>query len=569
MKPSLFSFLAVLVLTSATHSRALQAETPASTITSRANLVVVPVVVTGKHGNHMANLTKDDFRVEEEGKAQPIARFEEISANKTPMHRATGPVPNSYTNEVVGDPSSRVLVIIALDFLNTTWADEVFARRSLLKYLAESVKEDTLVSLVTIDQAGLHQIHDFTTDPAVLVAALKSVTRGIARLDTNEQQAQTQGLEAQNRVTLAESGALSNLLNPDVIKLVAQPRIINAQAAASREAFAIRITLEAMQHLAQAYAAVPGRKALIWATGSFPFLMHDQTEMSYGGLSPDVYQRTFQMLDDANIAAYPVDIRGLSPGSDDYDANRPRDMSRSIATRAQTLRASEMPNPESVRELSLSTLRSFADMTGGQAFYNANDLQQSMAHATDDSSSYYLLTYYLSKDSAKKSGWHKLKVTVAHEGVGEVRARKGFFVSKTTLDPENSRRNDEQVALDSPLDYTAMPMLLTWRDIQSGQKRNKANFILQVAPEVIRIQEHKISLDFVGIARNEKGEQVAQFSQSLANNLSPDGERQIQTGGITYANAFQLPAGDYNVRVVVRDNFTGLMGSVLAPLRVQ
>ena len=120
MKPSLFSFLAVLVLTSATHSRALQAETPASTITSRANLVVVPVVVTGKHGNHMANLTKDDFRVEEEGKAQPIARFEEISANKTPMHRATGPVPNSYTNEVVGDPSSRVLVIIALDFLNTT-----------------------------------------------------------------------------------------------------------------------------------------------------------------------------------------------------------------------------------------------------------------------------------------------------------------------------------------------------------------------------------------------------------------------------------------------------------------
>ena len=163
-----------------------------------------------------------------------------------------------------------------------------------------------------------------------------------------------------------------------MIKLVAQPRIINAQAAASREAFAIRITLEAMQHLAQAYAAVPGRKALIWATGSFPFLMHDQTEMSYGGLSPDVYQRTFQMLDDANIAAYPVDIRGLSPGSDDYDANRPRDMSRSIATRAQTLRASEMPNPESVRELSLSTLRSFADMTGGQAFYNANDLQQSM-----------------------------------------------------------------------------------------------------------------------------------------------------------------------------------------------
>src|SRR5437588_11376306 len=101
MKPSLFSFLAVLVLTSATHSRALQAETPASTIISRANLVVVPVVVTGKHGNHMANLTKVDFLVEVEGIAQPIARFEVVSANKTPRHRDTGPVPYSYTKQFV------------------------------------------------------------------------------------------------------------------------------------------------------------------------------------------------------------------------------------------------------------------------------------------------------------------------------------------------------------------------------------------------------------------------------------------------------------------------------------
>jgi hypothetical protein len=274
------------------------------------------------------------------------------------------------------------------------------------------------------------------------------------------------------------------------------------------------------------------------------------------------------MLDDANIAAYPVDVRGLSPRTDNYDANRPQDMSRSIAERAAVLRASEAPNAEAVRESSLSTLRSFADITGGQAFYNANDLQQCMVHATNDSSSYYLLTYYLNKDSAKKSGWHKLKVTVAKDGA-EVRARKGFFVSKTTLDPEATRRVDEQVALDSPIDYTAMPMLLTWKDIQSGQKKNKANFMLQVAPEVIRIQENKINLDFVGVARNEKGEIAGQFSQTLASNLNPDGIKHIQTGGITYTNALQLPPGDYNVRVVVRDNFTGMMGSVLAPLKVQ
>jgi VWFA-related protein len=559
----------VLLLASVGFAQAPQVEPATPVISSRTDLVVVPVVVTDKRGNHISKLTKDDVRIEEDGRVQSVARFEEINSTTTPMRRAAGPVPNSFTNEVVGDVSSRVLVIIALDFLNTTWADEVFARRSLIKYLSESVKENTLVSLVTIDRTGLHQIHDFTTDTAVLVAALKRASTTLPRLDTHEQEAQREGVKAQERATVAEAeaSALSALLNPDFIKLSAQPRIINAQAAASREAFAARTTLEALQHLAEAYAAVPGRKALIWATGSFPFLMHDPTEMSYAGLSPDVYQRTFQMLNDSNIAGYPVDLRGLSE-TDPRDANRPEDLSGSIASRAATLRASETPNVESLRELSLATLRSFADMTGGQAFYNANDLQQSMVKATADSSSYYLLTYYLTKESAKKSGWHKLKVSVVREG-SEVRSRKGFFVSKATLDPETSRRTDEQIALDSPIDYTGMPMLLTWKDIQSGQKKNKAKFLLQVAPEVIRIQDSRINLDFLGVAKNDKGEPVAQFSQNLASNLSADGVRQIQTGGITYSNSLQLPPGNYSVRVVVRDNLTGLMGSVMAPLAVQ
>jgi hypothetical protein len=178
------------------------------------------------------------------------------------------------------------------------------------------------------------------------------------------------------------------------------------------------------------------------------------------------------------------------------------------------------------------------------------------------------LTYYLNKDSAKRSGWHKIKVTVQRDGA-EARSRKGFFVSKAILDPEVSRHTDEQIALDSPIDYTAMPMLLTWKDFQSGGKKSKANFMLQVAPEVVRIQDNKINLDFLGVAKDEKGEPVAQFSQNLSNSLTADGVRQIRAGGITYANALQLPAGTYTVRVVVRDNFTGMMGSVLAPLKVQ
>src|SRR6266849_2541911 len=380
MRRSFVSFVSLLVFLSALIPSARAQATPqeepgGSSISTRTDLVLVPVVVTDKSGKHLSKLNKDDFRLEEDGKTQGISRFEEITASATPMRHAAAPLPNAFTNEVLGDPSSRVLVIIALDFLNTTFADEVFARRALLKYLAESVHENTLVSFVNIDGTGMHLIHDFTTDPSVLMAALKRVSGGTPRLDTNEQDAMGQGVAAQERATiLAETAGLSNLVNPDFIRAAAQAAIINGQVAASRESMAIRTTLEALQHLAQSYASVPGRKALIWATGSFPFVMHDPGDL-IGGISPEMYQRTFQMLGNANIAVYPVDVRGLAPGVvSPHDANRPVQLSNNIAARAQVLRSAEVQNAESVREDTLATLRSFADMTGGRAFYNANDL---------------------------------------------------------------------------------------------------------------------------------------------------------------------------------------------------
>jgi hypothetical protein len=38
-------------------------------------------------------------------------------------------------------------------------------------------------------------------------------------------------------------------------------------------------------------------------------------------------------------------------------------------------------------------------MTGGKAYYNTNDLATSFKRAADDASSYYLLGYYLPRNS--------------------------------------------------------------------------------------------------------------------------------------------------------------------------
>ena len=66
-----------------------------TTFTVRTDLVMVPVVVTDKSGVHTAGMTKDDFEILENGKAKPIASFEEIRS--TTSRQPASPIRVAFT----------------------------------------------------------------------------------------------------------------------------------------------------------------------------------------------------------------------------------------------------------------------------------------------------------------------------------------------------------------------------------------------------------------------------------------------------------------------------------------
>ena len=72
-----------------------------------------------------------------------------------------------------------------------------------------------------------------------------------------------------------------------------------------------------MQQVGQALAGFPGRKSLIWASGGFPFSVSDTTmQLAPAGRDTlsdvlPLYEHTWQLLNDAQIALYPVDVKGL------------------------------------------------------------------------------------------------------------------------------------------------------------------------------------------------------------------------------------------------------------------
>jgi hypothetical protein len=77
--------------------------------------------------------------------------------------------------------------------------------------------------------------------------------------------------------------------------------------------------------------------------------------------------------------------------------------------------------------------------------------------------------------------------------------------------------------------------------------------------------QNHLNFDFAAVAyltNGKTGKAINTVGKAI-NTIVPDGTR-----GIDMKNALELGPGNYVVRVVVRDNVTGKIGSVTAPLTV-
>jgi VWFA-related protein len=549
--------------------------------TSHTELVLIPTLVTDKAGTHISGLKKEDFKILENGSERQISTFEEITSD--PRRLSRHETPGEFSNAVTGSGTTRRVTLIVLDLLNTTFTDQAFARKELLKYLSQSVDRREPTGLYTLNRSGLHIVHDFTADPGVLIAALHKV-RGDATqtVDTAEDmEALTGTATPEGSAGASDTGgasggrpgsgaAMANAIQQEANRMQAmlEDSALNFQSFQQR--LAITYTLEAMQQVAQSLAGFPGRKSLIWAGGGFPFSVSDNTmQLAPAGRDSLVdvlplYERTWQLLNDAEISLYPLDVKGLT--SDNPSA--------SIAVPNNPRHPGAYTRSASWRQLDTqATFETFAAATGGRPYYNSNDLVKGFREAVHDSEQYYMLGYYLDRSNTK-AGWRKLAVKVKREHV-EVRARTGFFVTNATVNPEVSRDSDLAAALKSPLDYTALSLVARWEPVAASQQPGKKNvvYVVNVSPDASLIDpadNNHLALDFVAIARTPTGQQAdPPTGKKVDIHATAEQLAAIKQKGVGYRGALSLAPGEYNVRIVVRDSLSGRIGSVAAPLKVE
>lgn len=394
------------------------------------HLVAIDVVATNGKGDPITGLTQEDFEVLEDGKPQSIASFEEHSGTAiSPIELPPMP-PNVYTN-FPRTQSTEAINVLLLDSLNTPLPDQLYVHEQMLKQL-KTIPPNTRVAVFTL-ASRLRMLQGVTTDSAALLAAInsqKAGTQASALLPSDvEKQANQRRVDFLIENQAGSSNSNQSQTQEAVEAVNAEKMFMNDTQVFVADA-RIGATLQALQQLARYLLTIPGRKNVMWFSGSFPtgILPNPDLTDPFGGeksIQEDI-QKTTALLAAAQVALYPIGAEGLATNST-YQANGVEiGEKRGSAVVQDQIQNSR--NEDFNRDSSHSVMEQLAKETGGQAFYNANGLGAAMQRVIDNGSHYYSLTY--SPTNATFDGKYRhIQVRLA-SGKATLSYRRGYYAEE-------------------------------------------------------------------------------------------------------------------------------------------
>ena len=575
----LFTLSLTLVATSQTAGAPVQQpaapnpqSAPSLTIKAYAEEVVVDVVVTDKSGKPVQNLSREHFKVLDDGRPQQVKSFQEFG-NASAAEPAATPLPaNVYTNVVA--PGMQIApVILLLDGLNTELKDQQYMRLQILQYLKQ-IPAGTPVAVFSMAPA-LHLVAGLTTDMSVIKTAVAN-TSFIAQSPVLDSSLENGGHPAD---------VMGGADDPITDQLV---QFTEALRSETRMDHRVEFTLASFEVLAKYLGRYPGRKSLMWFSGSFPlYLTPDLSPSTFGSESATSSGGpTFQLMVNKNysfevrhatdmlmashVAVYPIDVRGILA---------PPVASLTFAGTQTVLR---------------NSMTQIANATGGQAFYTSNDLAGLLGKAVRDAATYYELSYTPDLQKLDEK-YHKIKVIVNEP---DVRAayREGYYADDPSKHraPLSSRANLLKLELEhgttpaGQIQFYASPLPLAPQPNLDDPAKRIGDFGPRIKGPVVRYGIEWLvhfsdidatllhngnrtgKLTFAAVAYDLNGNVRNSHITTTEFNLSPQRYQQIITGkGLPCFQELDLPKGSIALRLALIDDSSGRTGSIEIPLDVK
>jgi VWFA-related protein len=384
----LLLFVLIVLLSCTAHAQTATAGRAASetpVFRSETQLVIVDVTVVNKAGQPVRGLKREDFTLTENKQPQAVRNFEEYSRQVTLISGPQlPPMPiGTFTNYTPVAPNGP-LNILLLDALNTPMADQSYVRYELQQY-AKKAKPGTRIAVFGLS-SRLFLLQGFSSDPDVLKDAVEHKLLPHASSLLDDPSGSGDASSAPSGIVADSMSSYQDSLGVQLTSVVSSMQQFEAEQKSFQTELRIRYTLDALNALAHYLSAFPGRKNLIWFSGSFPIdILPDPTiENAFAVMENNdaEFRETTNLLSRAQVAVYPVDARGVMNLPTVSAASRKGDLTGTSAEAFFRSKAGEH-----------MTMAQLAENTGGRAFYDTNDLGTAVQDAIEFGSSYYSLAY--------------------------------------------------------------------------------------------------------------------------------------------------------------------------------
>jgi len=550
MRTRLLATLLVVVLSAGGALSGQQLPPQQPLFRSTVNLVLVDVVIRDKKGAIVTGLTRDDFQLVEDGKPQQILTFafEEIGSSTQPVERASllaGAAPNAATPRVTA-PATPAPAPITASAAAPLTSEEVAGHRLLtllfdtssmqpedvqkatdeaIKWVNEKMTPADLVAVATIG-SSLQILSDFTSDKE----QIHSVLQAFSAADGTAFAAVDASTQASDE---ASASATDDSTTTDI-------------SAQELDTFNNDVRLRALKTLAEALAPIQQKKAILYFSSG----------MQRNGTDNQVELRAaVNAAVRANVQIYPVDSRGLQavvPGGSARQGSRGglgAFTGSSVAGQFTQLAAQQ------------ETLTTLAADTGGTAFLDSNDFGEAFGKVTKDISSYYILGY-ASTNPDRDGRYRRITVRLRNKGDVKVEAREGYYADR---DFTHTAKGDREVQLQEQLTMqipaTDVPLFLTagWFRLATDRYYVPVSLVVPGSAVPPAKGTEKVTLDVAGFIRDERNFPVGRIRDTMT--VPPATTDSLASRQVLYQTGVTLPPGRFSIKVVVRENSTGQMGT--------
>ena len=546
------------------------------------DLVQTAITVVDKNGRFVDGLDRSQFELTVDGKPRPISFFERITAGSAREEQL--PVQTSANTNPANPPAPGATVrgrtiVFFIDDMHQS-ADSMHRTRDMLRHFLvnELGSRDSVAIASASGQIGFLQ--QFTHNKEVLNAAIERLSprqyevRGYGTGSTKMRE-----FDALNIDTAASTNKTSSILNYYIRECVVQSNapkqipIARAAIAASCEtqvrnsARAVlmqagTLTLNmyaALESLMRSSARAPGRK--------LAFFISDGFLMDAGPHAPDLRGKLDSIIDAAQragVVVYTIDSRGL------------------VTDRVEVTQGNARPDfgaPIGEIEATQDAMNGLAGDTGGRALRNTNYFDRWVGKVLDETSNYYVLAWRPQKDEEKAPKFRQVKISVIGRPELSVRAPRGYVerpppatettaVSPPEKPPENQKVKTPDAEISRALsDYypsSALPTALSLTYLNTPSNATVLTSSIQIAIRGLNYGtdgKQPATIKLAGVILNDKGKIASSFKNQL--NVSPVNTAESDASGVIYNQHTPLAPGIYQVRVAVRDEKSGHVGSAM------